>query len=786
MDKETLQTDILNEVYNRYIVGDEEGDNLNPEREVKLTSSDDISQILNTPQFSSSLAQAESFLNEIKAREPEDFDEVIKAVLEDAVISAGGPDGTQKVIDAKKLGLDSLDIPLLSIANVSPSIAPSAINALEHDIAIEIIKSMLYLKAKELIGKPPLPDIVSAPSGDKLPSDEYFKLTPVGPYIRIPEGDLVYMEFDDPEGPSLDLPDEFTFEDGIWKFGPSPGPIPPINGPLTGRISVGGPGPSSDEMPEPEEIEIPEYTPGSDDDSGSGSGNGSNGGSGSGSGGGGGSSSGSSSNSEGSSSGSGETPGDEPPEEVPPPPDFELPPPPPPRPGPEADPEFEDFFTINCNGTLSLILQELGSGPKSGRYNIGRINEYINKNGTDGAGNGADGDERNAFDQFMMGDSGTACVQYQLTILQILLVIVKIIKVIAAMIDPVGMIAAEIARMIALIASAWHNPPAIGEVIEMLAGKIKTILIKLLGTLLNMLYGLAPGLFCAISNLGDIISQLKDTILAIGSIGVEIDNLASAFVNANRKTQMSIKDMVSDALEMCATMLNDLNPDKLTQGAKNFKDLWTTTKNAAKNNGFDFSSGKASLGTAKGLLEGGIEESGNPALKQTYEDAMEAVKSIQEMKNAAVTMMSQYQHTFSQAGSIAQIGTLFTKKEEGSWQDWNEVVTSWGDFTSAGAKYGKAWANGAKPLITAMQTNSLEQQDVKDEYDDPRTVFNPDGSSTEEHKKLYQMEEYQKAKKGVKKLDVYKEMSRPEQIGMLNSLAQAYANNYTKEGAKRN
>lgn len=777
-----LENDILDKVYDSHILGDENKDNLNPKREVKLTQDESLSKVLGSSEFSNALSQAEDYFKNVVAREPEDFDEVIQKVLEDAVISAGDGDPSKKLIDAKKLGLDSLDEPILALAGISPSIATSAADALLAEIAEQIVKLTIY-KNKDRIGEPPTPPDPNPPEPKTPTIPDYvpIPLSPAGPTIQLPPENIIFIEIYDPDGPTLDLPEGWEYIGPNWIFGPGPGPVP---GPLPPGIKIlvyTGVGPDGSGLDGPIEYEIPDWTSKTGEGEGSGSGSGSTSGSD------GGSSDGGSSGGS-SSSGSGEGPEPEPgiPEPEPGPEPEPTPPGPTPEPTPPEGPTIEEFLEINCDGTISLIVADMLSkdnSEKAGEYKVNKINNYntsANGGTDDGSDSGDDEniDGRNAFDQLMMDENGN-CIEYELTILKILLVLVKIIKIIAAMIDPVGMLACEIARVVCLVSSAWHNPPTIAEVIAFIMGKIEAILVKVIGWILNMLYGLAPSMFCAIGDTADIIQQLRDAILAIGTVGTEINNLASSFADVNKTTHKAIKDMTSEILDTCTEMMNGLNPDRLTDGGKSFKELWATTKNEAKNAGLDFTSGSAAAKTAHNLLKDGAGE-GNKQVQEAYNDAVEAVKAIQDMRNAVQQMTGAYKHTFSQAGAFAQIGTLFSKKTEGSWQDWADVTESWSDFTTATKNAGEAYAAGATPLATAFKTNSMDVSNVKEEFDDPREVQNPDGSTTTEHKKVCQMEDYQAAKKELKSSESYKKASRSEQIDMMYKFSQEY---YDKYGA---
>ncbi len=306
---------------------------------------------------------------------------------------------------------------------------------------------------------------------------------------------------------------------------------------------------------------------------------------------------------------------------------------------------------------------------------------------------------------------------------------------------------------------------------------------------MDTMYKLMPATFCAIEITDSLINQLKDAILAIGSVGVEINNLSSSFVNLNNTAATSVKDATNQILQSCTEILNGLSPDRLSQGARNFKELTTTANNALKNEGIDVSSWNAAGNSAVNLLKEGLAASGAGPNK-AVQDVLDIINVSKELSSVTQKSMSEFNSsTFGSAGAIAQIAGIFTKPEEGTnvWADWADTAAAWSDFTTAASNDWDQTVKAVQPIGTIWQLGAAEAAVVNDELNEQIKSQKPIQYDSEGHPieqpdtKISDLPDYQKAKSGLKESQDYQDASRPEQLKMLKNLAEEWKEEHGKK-----
>jgi hypothetical protein len=148
------------------------------------------------------------------------------------------------------------------------------------------------------------------------------------------------------------------------------------------------------------------------------------------------------------------------------------------------------------------------------------------------------------------------CITKELPILSAILAILKVVNILKKVLLLILTIVVPIVKMITFAAQCWINPPAAGQVIQMVAEKIAALLITAIGEILQMLWNMLE-LDCKTEQVQSILDQINEILSGISS---SISSTKSAVISFANQGQALGKEL-ADAFDK----------DKFEQGAENWK-----------------------------------------------------------------------------------------------------------------------------------------------------------------------------------------------------------------------
>lgn len=148
------------------------------------------------------------------------------------------------------------------------------------------------------------------------------------------------------------------------------------------------------------------------------------------------------------------------------------------------------------------------------------------------------------------------CIAKELPILSAILAILKVVNVLKKVLLLILTIVVPIVKMITFAAQCWINPPAAGQVIQMVAEKIAALLISAIGEILQMLWNMLE-LDCKTEQIQSVLDQINEVLSGISSSISSTKSAAISFANQGK----ALANELADAL----------SKDKFEQGAENWK-----------------------------------------------------------------------------------------------------------------------------------------------------------------------------------------------------------------------
>ena len=155
------------------------------------------------------------------------------------------------------------------------------------------------------------------------------------------------------------------------------------------------------------------------------------------------------------------------------------------------------------------------------------------------------------------------CVSKELPILSSILSVLKIVNVLKKVLMLVLTITVPIVKMITFASQCWINPPAAGQVIQMVAEKISALIVTAIGEILQMTWNMLE-LDCKTEQVQSVLDQINNVISGISNSINSVKSSTISFTN----TVYALNNQLSDAF----------SSDKISQGTENWQAViksWT-------------------------------------------------------------------------------------------------------------------------------------------------------------------------------------------------------------------
>lgn len=185
-------------------------------------------------------------------------------------------------------------------------------------------------------------------------------------------------------------------------------------------------------------------------------------------------------------------------------------------------------------------------------------------------------DDSGSFDDndFDEDDYEKACDIADLLILKIIAMIIKIIASLIKVISLVLAILIPLAEILQLATICWIDPPVIGKIINQLMQKAMSMVMKIIGVLLQKLWSML-GLECISDSMMSLIDQVNEALSGISGIMLAISD-AAADLSSGFDLAKTIREAVISAVDSAKDQLKDLTPSKV------IKDQMQSAAQAAK------------------------------------------------------------------------------------------------------------------------------------------------------------------------------------------------------------
>lgn len=220
------------------------------------------------------------------------------------------------------------------------------------------------------------------------------------------------------------------------------------------------------------------------------------------------------------------------------------------------------------------------------------------------------------------------CIAKELGILQSILALLKVVNVLKKVLLLILSIVVPIVKMITFAAQCWINPPAAGQVGQMVAEKIAALLISAIGEILQMIWDLLD-MDCKTEQVQKVLDEINETLSGVNSAVDMTKNLVSFGMKQYDSNKKSLVDSFNKIINKEDGYNNPLkeyaNKDKWKEMGDTFKD----------------SMGKALFGD-EGIGENGVNQAGlkniissvvPSDLKDVLNNLMDSSQSILEKTN---------------------------------------------------------------------------------------------------------------------------------------------------------
>lgn len=134
-----------------------------------------------------------------------------------------------------------------------------------------------------------------------------------------------------------------------------------------------------------------------------------------------------------------------------------------------------------------------------------------------------------------------ACIVAELGILNAILSLLKVVNALKKALLLVMSIVTPIIKMVAFAAQCWINPPAAGQVIQMVAEKIAALLVTVIGIILQKLWNLLE-MDCQTEVVQSVLDQINDILSGVDSTLTMTDSLINFGKSQTKATMSSLKD----------------------------------------------------------------------------------------------------------------------------------------------------------------------------------------------------------------------------------------------------
>lgn len=201
-----------------------------------------------------------------------------------------------------------------------------------------------------------------------------------------------------------------------------------------------------------------------------------------------------------------------------------------------SNPEFNEF--------KNRLLEEAGD-------NKDEDDDDDTSAGGGGSGGAADQADKDADANVAAAQKAVAqkqkevaeCIAKELGILQAILILLKVINTLKKVLLLILSILVPIIKMIAFAAQCWINPPAAGEVIQMVAEKIAALLISVIGEIIQMIWDLLD-MDCKTEMVQKVLDEINEVLSGVDSAVNMTKNLVNFGIKQYKENEASIKDSI--------------------------------------------------------------------------------------------------------------------------------------------------------------------------------------------------------------------------------------------------
>lgn len=168
-------------------------------------------------------------------------------------------------------------------------------------------------------------------------------------------------------------------------------------------------------------------------------------------------------------------------------------------------------------------------------------------------------------DDFDDDDYEKACDIADLLILKIVAIIIQIIAALIKVISLVLAILIPLAEILQLATICWIDPPAIGKIINNLMQTAFSMIMQIIGKLLQKLWSML-GLECISDSMMSLIDQVNEALSGISGIMLSISD-AAADLGSAFDLAKTIREAVISAVDSVKDQLEDLSVSKILKDA---------------------------------------------------------------------------------------------------------------------------------------------------------------------------------------------------------------------------
>lgn len=297
------------------------------------------------------------------------------------------------------------------------------------------------------------------------------------------------------------------------------------------------------------------------------------------------------------------------------------------NPGCDTEDETADDF-VSSNPEFNKLKKELEAELGDDR---GDDEEDDDNGGAGGSGGAADQADKDAEKADAAAEKAIAarnkevadCIAKELGILQAILAILKVINMLKKILLLIMSILVPLVKMIAFAAQCWINPPAAGEVIQMVAEKISALLISAIGEIIQMIWDLLD-MDCKTEQVMKVLDEINEVLAGVDSAVNMTKNLISFGMKAYEENAASLQDSFDK-------FRDPANAKKWKDAIGEFadKDVW-------KENGVDtfkdaFTGGETGTAAIKNIISTVVPSNIKDALNSVIDSAKGILNTAKDL-----------------------------------------------------------------------------------------------------------------------------------------------------------